>query len=264
MPSNALSGRVALVTGAASGIGRAAAERFAAEGAAVVGLDSVPEPDFWPALNASAKGETFWRCDVRDEPALERAVSEIVSRHARIDVLLNAAGVSSGGPSEDIDAAEWDRVLDINLKGTFLAAKQALRQAMLAQGAGNIVNIASIEGLEGLTSQAAYGASKGAVVQLTRNLAVDYALMGIRVNCVCPGAIDTPMTAVMKTPELQHAYDQLEAEHLMQRFGRPEEVAAAILFLASDESSFVTGHALVVDGGYTAGRRFNYGPPPGS
>ena len=260
MPSNALSGRVALITGAASGLGRASAERFVAEGATVVGLDASPEPDFWPALSASAPGERFWQCDVRDESALERAVAEIVSRCARIDVLLNAAGISSGGPSEDIPEEEWDRVIDTNLKGTFLAAKQVLRQAMLKQNAGSIVNIASIEGLEGLTSQAAYGASKGAVVQLTRNLAVDYALKGIRVNCVCPGAIDTPMTAIMKVPELQHAYDQLEAQHLMRRFGRPEEVAAAILFLASDQASFITGAALVVDGGYTAGRHFNYNP----
>ncbi len=257
--NSTLSGRVALITGAASGIGLATAERFVAENVTVAGLDSSPMPKGWPGSGALSEG-LFRQCDVRDESALRDAVASVLESCPRIDVLVNAAGVSSGGPSEDVLEEEWDRVLDINLKGSFLAAKQVLRQAMLPQGSGNIVNIASIEGLEGLTSQAAYGSSKGAIVQLTRNLAADYALKGIRVNCVCPGAIDTPMTAVMKTPELQFAYDRLEAQHLMQRFGRPEEIAAAIRFLASDEASFVTGHALVVDGGYTAGRHFNYGP----
>jgi NAD(P)-dependent dehydrogenase (short-subunit alcohol dehydrogenase family) len=154
-----------------------------------------------------------------------------------------------------LPAEEWDRVVDVNLKGTFLVAKHAAA-AMVAQGSGSIVNIASIEGLEGTEGGSAYNASKGGVVLLTKNMAIDYGRIGIRVNCICPGFIETPMmAAVMENEGMKTYRDRWLEEHKLGRFGQPSEIAAAALFLASDDASFVTGHALVVDGGFTAGMR---------
>lgn len=250
-----LEGRVAMVTGAASGIGSACALRFAQEGACIVGLDvAEPEAPRWSAIEAAAPDASFGELDVRDEAAIEHAVSEATLRFGRIDVLVNAAGVSAGGSVGELDAAEWDRVVDINLKGTFLVSKHVVRR-MQEQGSGSIVNLASIEGLEGITEQAAYNASKGGVVLLTRNMAIDYGVHGIRVNCLCPGYIETPMTSMLKEQGLEEVRRRFIAMHMLQRPGQPEEVAAAALFLVSDDASFVTGHALVVDGGFTAGRR---------
>ena len=250
-----LEGRVAMVTGAASGIGSACALRFAQEGACIVGLDvAEPAAPRWSAIEAAAPDASFGELDVRDEAAIEHAVSEATLRFGRIDVLVNAAGVSAGGSVGELDAAEWDRVVDINLKGTFLVSKHVVRR-MQEQGSGSIVNLASIEGLEGITEQAAYNASKGGVVLLTRNMAIDYGVHGIRVNCLCPGYIETPMTSMLKEQGLEEVRNRFIAMHMLQRPGQPEEVAAAALFLVSDDASFVTGHALVVDGGFTAGRR---------
>jgi NAD(P)-dependent dehydrogenase (short-subunit alcohol dehydrogenase family) len=239
-----LDGRTALITGAASGIGAATAARFAAEGATIAGFDL-----------QSADGFECWTVDVRDEQAIAAAVAEVTERFGRIDVLLNAAGVGSAGSVDLVDADEWDRVLDINLKGTYLVSKHVVPQ-MLAQESGAIVNVASIEGLVGFQGQAAYNASKGGVVLLTRNMAADFAPRGLRVNCVCPGLIDTPLTAVLHEEVLRPIRDWFVDQHLCGRCGQPEEVAAAALFLASDDASFVNGHALVVDGGFMAGRRF--------
>jgi NAD(P)-dependent dehydrogenase (short-subunit alcohol dehydrogenase family) len=151
-------------------------------------------------------------------------------------------------------AEEWDRVLDVNLKGTFLVCKHVL-PGMLERRSGSIVNVASIEGLEGVEGGSAYNASKGGVVLLTRNLAMDYGRRGIRANCLCPGLIETPMTAVVFAPGMEALRERFVDAHQLGRPGRPEEVAAAALFLASDDASFVSGHALVVDGGMLAGHR---------
>lgn len=242
-----LPGRRALVTGGASGIGAACARRFAAEGAAVALLDVARPAD-------GAVYDGFFECDVRDEDSIRHAVAGARQALGGIDLLVNAAGVSGAGGVEGLDAAEWDRVLDINLKGTFLVSKHVI-PAIREAGGGSIVNLASIEGLEAFESQAAYTASKGGVVLLTRNMAIDYAGDGIRVNCLCPGLIETPMTAVLKDPALSGIHAKFIAQHMLRRPGQPEEVASAALFLASDEASFVTGHSLVVDGGFTAGRR---------
>ena len=167
---------------------------------------------------------------------------------------MNAAGVSGIGMAHQLAVEEFDRVMDINLKGSFLVSKHVLA-AMLEQGSGSIIHLASIEGLEGINSQLAYNASKGGVVLMTKNMAIDYAPQGIRVNCLCPGMIETPMTEMLRTEGLREVREQMRRFHAMGRFGQPEEVAAAALFLASDDASFVTGAALTVDGGFTAGRQ---------
>jgi NAD(P)-dependent dehydrogenase (short-subunit alcohol dehydrogenase family) len=238
----------AIVTGAASGIGAATARRFEAEGATVVRTDITPV-DGAVAL------------DVRDEAAVTDAFAQVQVDHGRIDVLFNAAGVAGGGPVHSMESSEWDRVVDINLKGTFITDKCAIA-LMLEQSPnaidqrGSIVNVASIEGLEGTEGGSAYNASKGGVVILTKNLALDYGRRGIRANCICPGFIDTPMMAAVFDMEgMEAVRASFVAAHALGRCGRPEEIAAAASFLASDDASFVTGSAMVVDGGYTAGRQ---------
>ena len=238
-----LAGKVALVTGAASGIGAACAARFAEEGAVVAGLDLAAPPDGSPTTG-------WWTVDVRAEAAIERAVAEIVDQLGRIDVLVNAAGVLSIGAADTMEREEWDRVLGVNLTGTWLVSKHVVRR-MAERHAGSIVNLASIEGLIGFSGQTAYNVSKGGVVLLTRNMATDFGPAGVRVNCLCPGLIDTPLTAILRDPAFARVRDRFVEWHLLGRAGQPEEVASVALFLASSESSFVTGASLVVDGGWT-------------
>jgi NAD(P)-dependent dehydrogenase (short-subunit alcohol dehydrogenase family) len=250
-----IEGKVAFITGAASGIGFACAERFAREGANIAGFDlSQPSEEMLGKLKAGGREYEYWQGDVRDEDAVEQSVAAAVERFGHIDILINAAGVSSAGAVGDLETSEWDRVMDINIKGTFLVAKHVVRR-MVERSSGSIVNLASIEGLIAMEAQAAYNASKGAVVLLTKNMAIDYGAQGIRVNCLCPGLIDTPLTEVLKMDELKEVRDRFVAGHMLGRAGQPEEVAGAALFLVSDDASFVTGAALTVDGGYTAGQR---------
>lgn len=255
-----LAGKIALITGAASGIGAATAQRFADEGAAVAGLD-VQQPDAarWKRVEEIAPAASFHTASVASEAEVRAAVVEIAAQHGGFDTLVNAAGVAGGGALESIEEDEWDRIVNINLKGTFLMCKHSVAP-ILSRGGGSIVNIASVEGLVASENSSPYAASKGGVVQLNRSLAVDLTHRGIRVNSVCPGLIETPMveavTAASDGP-LAAMKEQFVNNHLMLRFGQPEEIANAILFLASDEASFVTGSTLVVDGGWTAGRRVN-------
>jgi NAD(P)-dependent dehydrogenase (short-subunit alcohol dehydrogenase family) len=249
-----LEGKAVLITGAASGIGAACALRCAREGARVAGMDvAPPSGEGWSEVDKSASGAMFVTADVRDEAAVETAVEQVHERFGAIDGLVNAAGVASIGAAADLDAAEWDRVMDINLKGTFLVSRHVVR-GMAARGSGSIINIASVEGLEGADASVAYNVSKGGVVQLTRSLAVDYGKVGVRVNTLCPGFIETPMTAMLNQEALKAIRDRFVAMHLLGRGGKPEEVANVALFLLSDEASFVHGATITVDGGFMAGR----------
>ena len=254
-----LEGKVALVTGAGSGIGAATAARFAAEGASVAGIDiAKPADETWAELSASAPGAIFREADVRDETAVKTAVQAVIERFGRIDALVNAAGVVGFGSAHVLEVEEFERVVDINLKGSFIVAKHVI-PTMLEQGSGSLVHIASVEGLVGISGQLAYNASKGGVVMMTKNMALDYASAGIRVNCICPGGVETPMTAMLKMEGLKAIGDKLRAFHPLGRFAKPSEIAAAALFLVSDDASFVTGSSLVVDGGYTAGHQIDLG-----
>jgi NAD(P)-dependent dehydrogenase (short-subunit alcohol dehydrogenase family) len=248
-------GRVALVTGAASGIGLACVQRFASEGARVVGIDLSPPKTELDVPESVA----FANVDVHDEDAVRDAIAATVAEYGRIDALVTAAGVASGGAAHMVDLAEWQRVLDVNLTGTFLCVKHTIAR-MLEQTPcdgerGSIVTISSIEGLEGTAGGSSYNASKGGVVIFTKNVAIDYGRVGIRANVICPGFIETPMTdGVFGMPGMEHVREAIIDEHKLRRLGRPEEIASVAAFLCSSDASFVSGQAIAVDGGYLAGR----------
>jgi NAD(P)-dependent dehydrogenase (short-subunit alcohol dehydrogenase family) len=252
-----LTGRNYIVTGAASGIGWATASRLLAEGARVMGADLV-EPTTPPA-GAADENWAFTPTDVTDETAVEQLVQAAVEIGGDVAGLVNAAGVAGGGPVHALSRQEWDRVISVNLTGTFLTAKyvlaQMLRQPVVDGRRGSVVTVASIEGLEGTAGGSAYCASKGGVVLLTKNMAIDYGGRGIRVNAICPGFIATPMVeSIFGLEAMAAARAELIEEHKLRRMGRPEEIGAVAAFLLSDDASFITGHAMPVDGGYTAGR----------
>jgi NAD(P)-dependent dehydrogenase (short-subunit alcohol dehydrogenase family) len=252
-----LEGKVALITGGLSGLGAATALRFAEEGAKVASFDLGTEAGAdWKAAGELGLGTKTFQGDVRDLKALEACVREVEATLGPIDILMNSAGVAGGGAVHMLDEASWDLTVDVNLKGTFLACKAVL-PSMLARRTGSIVNVASIEGIQGCEGGSSYNASKGGVVLLTKNMALDYGGRGIRVNVICPGFIDTPLfRSVIGAGAMKGVGERIAYQHQMNRFGQPREIANAALFLASDEASFVSGQALAVDGGFTAGVRF--------
>lgn len=253
-----LEGKVTFITGAASGIGAACALRFAQEGARVAGFDiNQTTNEDWKKASEIAPQSYIETGDVRDEERIRNVIEGIINRFGRLDAVVNCAGIASGGPVNMLPTEEWDRVMDINLKGTFLVCKYAVAR-MIDQQSGSIINISSIEGIDGTEGGSAYNVSKAGVIMLSRNMAMDYARKGIRVNTICPGFIDTPLAneTVLENEILEEFRDHIIDAVLLGRIGRPEEIASAALFLASDEASFITGHALVVDGGFTVGHRF--------
>jgi NAD(P)-dependent dehydrogenase (short-subunit alcohol dehydrogenase family) len=243
-------GKTALVTGAGGGIGRATALAFAASGAAVLVADvqdGIGQETVAMILAAGGKA-AYFHCDVSDAAQVGAMVATAVAKFGSLDFAHNNAGINSV-MIDEWDEANWDRSIDINLKGVMLCMK-AEAEVMLKAGKGAIVNTASINGLIGNPSQPAYTAGKHGVVGLTRHGALRWATAGIRVNCVCPGVIETAMTAsVAANPQIKKIMESMTP---MNRMGQPEEIAAAVLWLCSDQASFVTGHPMVVDGGATA------------
>jgi 2-keto-3-deoxy-L-fuconate dehydrogenase len=246
-PAETLEGRVALVTGAGSGIGAAVVRRFAAAGASVVAADL----DGSAAEQVAGEiGSTVVpiQTDVRDEAAVVEAVSR-AEASGGLEILVNVAGIGSTTNVPETPLDVWEQVMAVNARGTFLCCKHAI-PPMVERGKGAIVNVASVAGLVGLPNRAAYCASKGAVISLTRALAVDHVASGIRVNAVCPGTVDSPWVRRL-VEEVGESLDALRARQPVGRLGTPEEIAEAIHYLASDAAAFVTGTAFVIDGGLT-------------
>ena len=250
-----LKDRIAIVTGAASGIGRASALLFAREGAfvALIDRDQAGIDETLQAIHEMKAQGSAHQGDVGDGDFAEATIEEIVSRHGRLDALMTAAGWSCGGTVVTTAPSDWDAVFRTHVGGTWLWARFAVPQ-MQKQGKGSIVTLASQLAIAGGRGNSAYIAAKGAIVSLTKTMAVDFASDGIRVNAIAPGAIETPMLqrSFARHAEPEAARDASRDRHAMKRFGRAEEVAEAALYLASDASSFTTGTVLAVDGGWLA------------
>lgn len=250
-----LAGKVALITGAGTGIGRACAELFAREGARVALAGRRREP-----LEAAARtindagGEALAvPCNVTQAAQVEQALAATVTRFGRLDVLVNNAGVLLVASAAETSEEEWDRLMDVNLKGPFLVSREAVKQ-MRRKAGGAIVNIGSVLGLVAMPKRAAYAASKGGLVLLTKAMALDHAAEGIRVNCICPSIVDTELVqGLFATQPDPEAARRARAQAIpLGRFGQPVDVAQLAVFLASEESSWITGAAIPVDGGLTA------------
>lgn len=246
-------GMTAVITGAASGIGLASAIRLASEGAAIAGFD-LQVTDAWSAFAVSADGEVdLYHLDVTDPAAQRAAVEEVLAKHGSVDVLVTSAGIVGGGPVHLVDEVGWNTVLDVNLNGTFFSVKAVLPH-MIEQRSGSIVTVGSVEGVVGTEGGSAYNAAKAGVVNLTRNVAMDYGRLGIRCNCLCPGFIETPLfDQVLGHDDMADYREDVRFQTKLGRFGKPEEMAGVVAFLGSDDASFVTGQAIVADGGYVAG-----------
>ena len=248
-------GKVAAVTGAGSGIGQAMALLFAREGARILAADVNGRAAETTAAAVTAAGGTAqaFTVDVSRPDQVAAMIARAVEVYGRIDILCNNAGIGSTTSVVECEPDEWDRVMTINVKSVYLGCKYAV-PAMIAQGGGVIVNTASVAGMVGLPKRASYSASKGAVIALTRQVAIEYVEQGIRVNCLCPGTVDSPWVGrlLAGADDPVAARQALVARQPLGRLGTPEEVAAAALYLASDDAAFITGTGLVIDGGLTA------------
>jgi NAD(P)-dependent dehydrogenase (short-subunit alcohol dehydrogenase family) len=247
-----LKNKVAIITGASSGIGRAIAELFALEGAMIVvaDLDETGGSETADIIREKGGYALYVKTDVSRAREVANMVDQVMEKHGRIDILVNNAGIEGKSAlTADYPEDDWDRVLTINLKSVYLCSKYVIPE-MFKNGQGVIVNLSSIAGLVAFAKSPAYAASKAGVIALTRAMAIEYAPNNIRANCICPGMIRTPMLERSTKGSLD-AERKLIREEPLGRIGKPEEVAKAALYLASDDSSYVTGSALVVDGGWT-------------
>ena len=248
-----LTGKTALVTGGGSGIGRAIAQRFALAGAHVyvADVDEVGGRETVTQIAAARAQAEFVQLDVTDEAA----VNALAQRLGPIDVLVNNAGIGFVGTILQTAGADLDRLYRVNVRGVFNLSK-AFLPAMLARHRGNIINLASVGGVMGIRDRVAYCATKFAVVGLTKSMAVDHTAEGVRINCICPGRIETPFVQarIKEYPDPEKAFREMSATQAIGRMGRPEEIAAAAHFLASDEAALVTGTALMADGGWIPGK----------
>jgi 2-keto-3-deoxy-L-fuconate dehydrogenase len=252
-----LEGKIALVTGAGSGIGAAIASVFARAGARVIVTDvneTAGQATVTAIQNAGGAAE-FELLNVAEEESANRVAREVLARHERLDILVNNAGIGHVGTILQTTAADLDRLHAVNVRGVFNVTK-AFLPSMLARKSGNIINLASIGGVVGIRDRLAYCTTKFAVVGLTKSMALDHAAEGIRVNCICPGRVETPFVSarLKEYPEPEKAYREMAATQALGRMGRPEEIAHAALYLAADESSFITGTAFLIDGGWSAGK----------
>lgn len=251
-----IEGKVALITGAASGIGEATAELFAREGARVVLADVQDDLGRQVLERIREAGGTaeYVHCDVSVSEDVGGMVRAAVDTYGRLDILYNNAGLARGGTITEISEDDWDLVIDVDLKSVYLGCKYAIPE-MRKAGGGSIISTASIAGLRGSPRLNAYSAAKAAVINLTRSVAAEAGSFGIRVNCICPGIIVTPIwrqIGVMADAQQQALLQRMGQRVLLQRVGMPDDVARGALFLASEDASYVTGHALVIDGGMTA------------
>ena len=252
-----LEGKVALVTGAGSGIGASIAATFAAAGAHVfvADRDEAAGRDTVASIHKAAHAAEFLSLDVTDESQCEQARKTAHSRFHRLDILVNNAGIGHVGTMLQTNGADLDRIFTVNVRGVFNVTK-AFLPAMIERKYGAIINLASIGGVVAVRDRLAYTTSKFAVVGMTKALALDHALDGVRVNCICPGRVETPFVKarLAEYPDPEKAYREMASTQAIGRMGRPEEIAAAALYLASDESAFVTGTDFIIDGGWSAGK----------
>ncbi len=250
-----VSGKVALITGGGTGIGRACAELFAQEGARVALLGRRKDVLDAAAKSIEPRGDRILTicCDVSDGASVDAAIAATTAQFGELNIIVNNAGIVVVGTAEQTSNADWNRILAINLTGTFLVSRAALPELRKAQG-GSIINIASVLGLFARRQRAAYTASKGGVIGLTKAMALDHAHENIRVNCICPALVETELAreSLSKAPDAQGERARRTAEIPIGRLGRPEDVAQLALYLASEESSWMTGVALPLDGGLTA------------
>ena len=249
--------KIALVTGGGSGIGAAIAKTFAAAGATVIvaDRDATSAVKIANELNRAGFKATSIQVDVSDSSACAEAGQRVLRDHPRLDILVNNAGIGHVGTILQTTAEDLDRLHSVNVRGVFNMSKVFIGP-MLERKSGNILNLASIGGVVGIRDRLAYCATKFAVVGITKAMALDHAAAGVRVNCICPGRVETPFVSarLAEYPDPERAYQEMAATQALGRMAQPEEIANAALYLASDESAFITGTAFLIDGGWSAGK----------